>query len=156
MESRWLAFYRGTGTDSEDRTIEDILAWDDGRLESVHDFIQWLFPLPEPSMFNPHAPLLTPSDIAAAREDGTIQSNLRAALLRMRRFYGLTAETAERPKHWVRPADHNHLRMTRMLRSLTLLGLAEEARQLYEAISEYGHEVPERTRTFWRNAIGEP
>jgi len=156
MASRWLAFYQGVGTDSEGRTIGEILAWDDDRLESVHDFIQWLFPLPEPSRFNPDAPLLTANDVAAARADATVQSNLQAALLRMRRFYGLTADTAERPKHWVGPADHNHLRLTRILRSLTLLGFAEEARQLYEALSVYEHAVPERTRTFWRNAIAQP
>src|SRR5262245_5587601 len=63
--SRLLDFYRGEGTDAEGRRLDDILAWRDGRLEAVHDFIQWLFPLPEPSRFNPDAPLLTPHDIAA-------------------------------------------------------------------------------------------
>jgi hypothetical protein len=51
--SRLLDFYRGVGADTEGRRLEDILAWPDDDLEEVHDFIQWLFPLPEPSRASP-------------------------------------------------------------------------------------------------------
>ncbi len=37
--------------------IGEIWAWDDAALEDGHDFIQWLFPLPEPSAFVDDAPL---------------------------------------------------------------------------------------------------
>lgn len=153
MSSSWLDFYVGAGTDARGRSLHQILAWDDEGLESVHDYIQWLFPLPERSMFNADAPLLTASDIAAPRADTQIEANLRAAVARMRQFYGLTPETADRPKSWARSADHNHLRLTRILRSLTLLGLGAEARELYAAISAFDAEVPERTRQFWLHAI---
>lgn len=155
MSSAWLDFYRGASTDSEGRYLRDILAWDDERLEAVHDYIQWLFPLPEPSGFNANAPILTPADIEAARAGETIQANLRAAFQRMLRFYGLTPETARLPKPWVRAADHNHLRFTRILRSLRLLGLAAEAQTLYDGISEYNSVFPERTKRFWRDAMGQ-
>jgi hypothetical protein len=52
-----LDFYRGLGTDTEGRLLTDILAWPDAEFEEVHDFIQWRFP--EPSQYNPDAPLLT-------------------------------------------------------------------------------------------------
>ena len=55
-----VAFYRGEMPDSQGRRLADIQAWDDERLEIVHDYIQWLFPLPERSAFNPKAPLLAP------------------------------------------------------------------------------------------------
>ena len=155
MSSRWLSFYRGDGTDSEGRYIDEILAWDDDQLELVHDYIQWLFPLPEPSLFNPDAPMLTEADIVIARNDSAIQSNLKAAFQRMLRFYGLTPDTAALPKPWVRAVDHNHLRLTRILRSLRLLGRGEEARHLYDAISVYDGAIPERTREFWRNAVSD-
>jgi Opioid growth factor receptor (OGFr) conserved region len=153
MNSAWVDFYRGVEPDSEGRYIGEILAWDDDRLEDVHDYIQWLFPLPEPSLFNPDAPLLTRADVAAARGDATVRENLRAAYARMRRFYGLTPETEARPKPWVCAADHNHLRLTRILKSLNLLGLRDEARSLYEAISAFDGVIPARTRLFWREAV---
>jgi hypothetical protein len=53
--------YRGRAVDTEGRSLKDVLSWPDDELEVVHDFVQWLFPLPEPSRFNPDAPLLTTS-----------------------------------------------------------------------------------------------
>jgi len=52
-------FYRGESRDAEGRFLEELLAWNDDELEEVHNFVQWLFPLPEPSQFNPDAPLLS-------------------------------------------------------------------------------------------------
>ena len=57
--SRLTEFYKGTGTDSEGRTIAMIWAYSHNQWEATHDFIQWLFPLPEPSRFNPSAPVLS-------------------------------------------------------------------------------------------------
>lgn len=155
MRSPWLDFYRGAATDSEGRHIQDILDWNDGQLEAVHDYIQWLFPLPEPSLFNANAPILTESDIAIARMDEAIQANLRAAFERMLRFYGLTPDTADLPKPWVRAEDHNHLRITRILRSLRLLGLRSEAQRLYDGLGEYESAFSDRTKQFWREAISD-
>ncbi|MBM4067650.1 MAG: hypothetical protein FJ271_01710 [Planctomycetes bacterium] len=87
--SRLLDFYRGDGTDSVGRSLEQILSWDDDEFESVHDFIQWLFPLPEPSQFNPDAPLLDEGEIAVFRSDPLIRSNLLRSFERMLSFLGL-------------------------------------------------------------------
>ena len=70
-----MRFYRGDGTDSEGRRLEDILRWDDQTLEYVHDFIQWLFPLDEPSAVNPNAPLVTRVDRDAFAADETLAAN---------------------------------------------------------------------------------
>ena len=53
-----LSFYRGESTNPEGRKLEDIWIWQRDRLENVHNYIQWLFLLPEPSRFNSTAPLL--------------------------------------------------------------------------------------------------
>src|SRR6185437_16980358 len=63
-----LAFYRG-GCDDRRRRLAEILAWSDARLEAVHDYIQWIFPLPEASGANPSAPVLSQADIAAFGAD---------------------------------------------------------------------------------------
>src|SRR5258708_21015247 len=87
--SRLLDFSRGEGTDSEGRRLDDILSWDDDALEEVPDFIQWLFPLPEPSRFNPAAPLLTPEDVATFLQDAALRANLRRSFERILTFLGL-------------------------------------------------------------------
>ncbi len=87
--SALLAFYRGAGLDSAGRTIDEIWAWDRRRLEMVHDFIQWLFPLPDPSRFNPDAPILSTADQAAFRADADLRARVRRSLDLMMEFLGL-------------------------------------------------------------------
>ena len=55
-----LGFYERGEPDVQGRTHASILGWSDAVLEAVHDYIQWLFPLPEVSGANPSAPLMTP------------------------------------------------------------------------------------------------
>ena len=45
-------------------------------MESRHDFIQWMFPLEEPSQFNPDAPILTLADREAFDDDPVLRDNL--------------------------------------------------------------------------------
>jgi hypothetical protein len=87
---------------------------DDEVLEARHDFIQWLFPLPEPSAAVQGSPVLSDADVAAVHGSAVAQANLRAAAERMLAFYAGTS-------HWLASFDHNHLRITRVVRSLRLL-----------------------------------
>ena len=106
-----VQFLNGTGIDHRGRSLEEILAWPDDQLEIRHDYIQWLFPLTEPSMAVAGSPVLTEADVAAIRSDDKAQKNLRRALDRMRLFYSRTT-------HWLTPDNHNHLRITRIISSL--------------------------------------
>jgi hypothetical protein len=164
MGSKILDFYRG-GQDDEGRTLDEILSWPDVELEAVHDFIQWLFPLPERSGANPFAPVLDAATIDTFRHSEDLQQRLRQSFLRMLRFYGLEfhegvvrpgAYFSARSASWLSPGNHNHLRLTRMLRSLRLLGLAAESTALSEALSEIYRSHPgsitQRTYQFWSNA----
>src|SRR5262245_43707560 len=87
-ESAILRFYDGDGTDHMLRTLEEILAWDDWHLEEVHNYIQWVFPLTDPSRANSSAPLLTPDEIAAFRESAARRATLHRAFVRILAFYG--------------------------------------------------------------------
>jgi hypothetical protein len=165
--SQLVDFYRGTGTDAEGRRLDEILAWPDGRLEAIHDFIQWLFPLPEPSRFNPDAPLLTPQDVALFRQDSTLRANLRRSFERILPFLGL-AETADgevavgpnfdrrAPDVWDYP-NHNWLRITRILRSLHLLGLEAESQALYHRLEDFHSRrrfpIGDDTFRYWTDAV---
>ena len=168
-----VAFYSG-GRDAAGRTLAEILAWPDAELEAVHDYIQWVFPLTQPSGVNPSAPLVTAKTVGAFVEDRSLREGLRAALDRMLAFYGLrrvvTADGdvrvqidesrfAARSATWLRPGNHNHLRLTRIMGSLSALGLPDEARGLQRCLTAdvasgpgAGRITPQ-TLQFWRAAV---
>jgi hypothetical protein len=169
-DSPVIRFYRGLGTDHSGRDLAGILQWDDNALEEVHDFIQWLFPLNEPSGASRHAPVLTAADITAFRSDATLKANLRRSLVRMLTFYGFRLMDDDAPPEvvraghwqtragtWLHPHNHNYLRLTRMMKSLSLLGLAEYAHALREALlTESGlvgrDVIGSTTLQYWKNA----
>jgi hypothetical protein len=144
-----LEFYRGTGTDIRGRTFDDILAFSDDEMEKVHDFIQWIFPLPETSFWNPDAPLLTPEDIAAFSESSPDHLILiHQVSLACARYMQFLANT----ESWRRPTDHNHLRITRALRFLTLAGNTGLAHLLHAYCVDAHPGLPDRTLWFWAEA----
>ena len=64
-------------------TIEEFFAtWagDYARLERAHNYIQWLFPSPEASMFNQHAQPLLEAEAAVMRADPEVQQRLRQSV----------------------------------------------------------------------------
>lgn len=140
-------FLTGQGRDGAGRTADQVLAFDDGRLEARHDFIQWLFPLTEPSAAVPGSPVLTLADVAAIRADPRAQATLTAAASRMRAFY-------EGSDHWLRPSDHNHLRITRIIRSLRLLvdDAAADAFRAAVLARADGTPVGPTSRAYWASA----
>jgi len=160
-----LSFYRGEGADHAGRRFDDILSWDHRRLEMVHDYIQWLFPLTEPSRFNPDAPLLKPEDIAAFRIDDDLRARVLRALDLVLEFLGLRRDGADiargpnftsRAANWLEPANHNHLRLTRIMLFLNHIGFTVEAAALLRCLEDIAtHEgreiISARTLSFWRS-----
>ncbi|WP_336487640.1 hypothetical protein [Methylobacterium nigriterrae] len=145
------AFPAGTGRDGSGRTLAQVLAFDDARIEGVHDFIQWCFPLPEASRAVPGAPVLSAREAEAIRADPAALAGLRAALARMRRFYDET-------EFWLRAHDHNHLRISRILSAVrALLGPAEAEAFLALVTArnaERGAPVNADSLRYWRDALG--
>jgi hypothetical protein len=161
-----LLFYAGAGPDHAGRRIDEILGWDHRRLEMVHDYIQWLFPLPEASRFNPHAPVLTQADIQAFRTLPNLQTKVLSALDVMLNFYGLSRTAAgitrkdhfDSLQHWLTPLNHNYLRLTRILMFLKHVGQGALAEQLCATLQDIAsHEgrdvVSVLTLSFWREAV---
>ncbi len=164
-----VEFYRGEAADYQDRTLHDIWSWDDRRLEDRHDYIQVLFPLLEESRFNAHAPLLDDATLARFRADEVIQANLLQSFRVMLRFYGFRLDEktgeiiaaddfGERAKEWLSPGDHNHLRITRILKCLRLCGLKNRAAAFLKrllALPEHDGPTGE-SRRYWREAVSPP
>lgn len=163
MTSPLLHFYAGTGRDTAGRAIDDIWVWDHKRLEMVHDFIQWLFPLPDASRFNPDAPVLSADDAAAFRAAPDLQARVLRSLDVMLAFYGLRRTSGEITRgpgfsettHWLQPLNHNHLRLTRIMLFLRHAGLTAQADALRACLLDIAaHEgrdkISDRTLGFWR------
>jgi len=96
--TRIIGFYSGEEPDHRGRYLHEIQVWPDDQLEAVHDFIQWLFPLPEPSGFNAAAPILNRESMQEFRKRPELHQNLRVSFLRMMKFYGLEVDFAEQIK----------------------------------------------------------
>ena len=165
-----VAFYSGVRPDSEGRFLRDIRLWHFDRLETVHDYIQWLFPLRTRSQFNPDAPLVDDETIHAFLDSEALRLELRASFDQMLAFYGFVRpeesggphvktgpDWETRRQEWLHPGDHNLLRITRILTCLATLGLPGEARAFLAALERACADDPgavgERTLNFWRNAV---
>lgn len=96
------------------RSLADVLVQDDDFWERNHDFIQWLFPLTEPSKSNRKAPVLSQEDVDLIRSSDSAQENLQRAIIRFKEFLACSTK-------WRQGYDHNHLRISRAIKSLRLL-----------------------------------
>lgn len=161
-----IRFYRGEETDDRGRRIDEIWGFSLDELEATHDFIQWLFPLAERSGVNPNAPLLDAETIAAFQGDATLRKNLERSLRVMLDFYGLAIAGNEilrvptfsaRSRNWLTPGNHNFLRLTRIMKSLSSLGLGDRAAQLLVCLEEIDRRHPgvigDTTLRYWREAV---
>jgi hypothetical protein len=162
-----VEFYLGKAPDYQGRMLQDIWTWDHEKLEATHDYIQVLFPLPEPSRFNSRAPTLRTEDVLAFRASATIRENVMRSFRLMLDFYGLEyaanpplvqkAENfPERARNWLVYGDHNHLRITRILKCLRICGLQLAARAFLKCLLELREEQPgeitEEALAYWRDA----
>ncbi|KAL8757918.1 MAG: hypothetical protein Q9199_001882, partial [Rusavskia elegans] len=63
-------------------------------------------------------------------------------------------------RNWITRFDHNHLRITRIIRSCRVLGLEAEAEAFYEALTDIAGErrgvFSRKTLMFWRRAAERP
>jgi hypothetical protein len=92
--SQLLRIYIGSHPDHQGRMLAETLRQDDLWLEMTHDYIQWLFPLADLSRASRHAPLLDKVTVEAFATDEVLRQHMRAAFVRMLRFYGLKASPA--------------------------------------------------------------
>ena len=157
-----LAFYRHQAPDHRGRWLQEIWRMSPSWLEQHHDYIQWLFPLPELSPVNPQAPRLTLEHRCEFLRDAALRQELGRSLQLMLNFFGLAADAgiwrpapnAPRAQHaWLNRHNHNQLRITRMIRSLIACGLLNEGLQLQQCVLLAGqYRVSPQTLEFWRHA----
>jgi hypothetical protein len=146
LTSQVVAFLRGSGTDSRSRRLVDIWRFDDDEIDTTHDFIQWMFPLSEASGANFNAPVLLPSEIDEIRSSIQCRQNLTDSAAWILSFFKRTAVIFQY-------TDHNHLRATRIIKSLRLLHSDQAADQfkdeLLALIETRRARINPITVTFW-------
>ena len=144
-----VGFLEGKTPDHRGRILAMLLQQTDHQAETTHDYIQWLFPLDEPSRSVNGAPVLTELDIDEIRQSSLAQSNLAESA---RWFVGFL----ERNNHWVTNYNHNHLRITRVIKSLRLLASDEAADEFRDKVLALAGDnlnlVDQKARGFWRSA----
>ena len=142
-------FLEGTAPDNQDRLFSDILSFDDQKIESVHDLIQWLFLLDEPSRANLNAPVLSETDTHEIRQSETARQNLSDSSEWYLKFLS-------RNFHWIRLHDHNHLRISRVIKSLRLLHSDQKAdefrREVLNLVAQSEKEVGSIAKKYWEQA----
>ena len=143
-------FLKGTGPDHQGRFLRDIWDFDDTTIEQTHDFIQWMFPLTEKSNSVPGVPILSADDVEALRASEVARTNLEKSA---EWYLGFLQQN----DHWIKSYDHNHLRITRVIKALDLL-LSQRAaltflNSVLEVAGDRVNSLSQDAIRFWKAAI---
>ena len=149
MQMEIVGFLEGKTPDHRGRMLAMIIKQTDHQAETTHDYIQWLFPLDEPSRSVMGAPVLNELAIEDIRHSELAQQNL---LKSANWFLGFL----ERSDHWITKYDHNHLRITRAIKSLRLLASNEAADEFRDKMLRLAGDklnlIDQKARDFWATA----
>ena len=141
-------FLIGKGSDFKGRTIQDIWNYSDEEIESIHDFIQVLFPLNKKSqsVFNGYY-LDTDDLIQNLKDNEQVKENIFKSSEWFLSFL-------KRHDYWKRRYNHNQLRITRVIECLRLLVGDDEANNFYKSVIELCKDknINKKTIGFWNNA----
>ena len=144
-----VGFLEGGTPDYRGRILAMLLQQTDQQAERTHDYIQWLFPLDEPSRSINGVPVLTELEIDEIRQSSLAQINLAKSA---RWFLGFL----ERNDHWITKYNHNHLRITRIIKSLRLLASDEAADEFRDKVLALAVDnlnlIDQKARGFWANS----
>jgi len=97
----------------------------------------------------PGVPTLSADDIEAIRNNKTALANLEKSA---QWYLGFL----QRNDHWIKSYDHNHLRITRVIKSLKQLNSETHAENfkavIYQTIGTRQDKIDQKARMFWNEA----
>lgn len=111
--SQLTEFLLADGKIPNGNTFNQIMNQEVSVFESYHDQIQWLFPLPEASQVQPQSPILQAKEYHILREGYFHLDRLVSSKRFMLEFF-------DSYKDWMAPFDHNHLRISRVIKCTSL------------------------------------
>ena len=124
---------------------DDLLVLKDDAFESNHGFIQWAFPTNEKSANNFSAPVLDLTTATWLAKNDDFCEFLEGMTVRFLQFL------SDNPQ-WRRRHDHNHLRISRAIKSIRLLHSWELANWFYDKVKDLAGpelELMEKPMGFW-------
>ena len=144
-----LGFLHGHETTSSGWLLSHVWKFNDTQIENTHTFIQWVFPTDEPSRATPGSPVLDEEQILEIQNSEQAKQNLSKSADWYFNFL-------RRNNFWRKPHDHNHLRITRVIKSLRLLCGDDEAdyfkEQFWQLLGTDISQIPSRTIEYWEDA----
>ena len=145
-----VKFLEGSEKDFQGRLIKDIWDYSDKEIESIHDFIQVLFPLDQQSRSSSNRFFIQDQAIIPViKKSELAQANFKQSYKWFLGFLG------RNPK-WQKGYDHNQLRITRIIKSLNLLSSHENALAFYQSMVELikdDHSISQVTYDYWVEAL---
>lgn len=162
-------FYMNKAPNDEGLYLKDMWSFNDWEMENTHHFIQWMFPLELKSNHNKTAPVVSAEDLKVANTKD-FKKNLLTSLNVMENFWGFNVKHQnklfKRPKNfhdcmecnWMTAYNHNFIRITRVLHSLVIFGLEEEAQELFDYLEKHvypanKHFIGDDIFNEWKNAL---
>ncbi|KAI1454151.1 hypothetical protein F4805DRAFT_334434 [Annulohypoxylon moriforme] len=156
---------------SDGHRLEEILEWDDERLQNGRGYMDWLFPVPY------NSDRIDQQTLIYCRSSNEILWNMRVSFTRMMALYGFDVEydhengegelrigfprnNRDSFKRWLKDTDHSHTRIARIFVCLRLFSLTDEAVKAYEAFTYvnelFGNPVSNDTLDIWTQSIDLP
>ncbi len=120
-------FLKGNQPDAYKRYLKDIWMMSDDQIENKHNFIQWIFPLNVKSNAVPSSPILTKKEIISIKKSEIAQKNIKKSAEWFLEFLSSNS-------YWICQSNHNHRRITRVIKSLRLIHSNEEAEKFKNSI----------------------
>ena len=144
-----ITFLKDQEPDFNVRFLSDIWNFRDIDIERNHDFIQILFPLEIRSNNTSHHYYIdSPELLSDLINDDLVKENIIKSSKWFLKFLS-------RNEHWRKSQDHNHLRITRIIKCLRLIISDEEADNFYDDVLELlgnNNLINKRTLEFWSEA----
>ena len=154
--------------------IKDMWKYDFETMNNKHGYIQWLFPTDELSSRNPKAPTISEDFYKCLQFDPeykiTLRSNIMQSFVNFLSFLGLEHKGMaiikgpmyiERSQDWLKPNNHNFLRISRILQCLILMDLKPQAELFYKSLKNIYEESAENQSIisdsfdYWSNIVFE-
>ena len=166
-----VGFWRGEFPTESGFYFDDILNFSYEAMESGHDYIQWVLPKREPSMFRSDIPTLKEEEIELFNTDSELKEKVNKMMHKVLDFYGMELKkdglvvwqkpkeeggNHNDPKWWIKHFNHNFLRITRMLISLRHLGHENVSKSVFKLLSTEKDKYDESTEWYWSEATYGP
>jgi len=158
-----VRFYLGEKVHPNGKTIHEILNLDGPQMGHTGGVIQWLFPLTTPSRHVPSAPTLSSTELTVFRTEPKLREQYIVSVNRFLERLGISVHGSSGSilpdfhmrKKWMYPSYHAFMPITRILRSLKLLGFPIEFSTLRKLLllcnKRCGSRIDRATLDIWEH-----